>query len=234
MIGHHAQIRRAARTAAAVGAVVLVATVATVIVNHSTSADARIVRLVARHRSGALVTGARVATTGGVLWLLLVLAALFAFWFRRRVGWRVAMVPVLALVSGSVVSEVLKRLFDRPRPPLGLRAAAAAGRAFPSGHATNAAAFFTAIAIVLLVSVVRAPLRRAVLVGVAAIAVLLVGATRVVLAVHWPSDVLAGWALGILVASASSAVSRWGTPRAAPVAPDGLESPVAERLDQSP
>jgi undecaprenyl-diphosphatase len=72
--------------------------------------------------------------------------------------------------------------------------------AFPSGHATDAAAFFAAASLTLAITIVRRPVARVVLVGTALVLTVLVGVSRLVLAVHWLSDVVAGWALGTAIA----------------------------------
>src|SRR5262249_51719685 len=71
------------------------------------------------------------------------------------------------------------------------------GTSFPSGHAADATALAVGVAIVIGAVLVRRPAER-VLVGVAAVGVsVAVGISRLVLGVHWPTDVLAGWAIGL-------------------------------------
>jgi len=213
------------------------ATAVVLVVDGRSGTDARVVERLVALRSDVTLGVAKAVTTAGVFWLLLVVAAVFVVAFRRSLGWRAAATPALSLVVASFVAQVLKQCFDRQRPPLELRAADAAGWAFPSGHATNAAAFFGCSAIVLLAVSVRVPARRVFVAGVAGLFVLLVGTSRVVLAVHWPSDVLAGWALGLFVASSCSFVMLRGPSggtglAAAPEGTDGLVRPALQRLDQ--
>lgn len=73
---------------------------------------------------------------------------------------------------------------------------------FPSGHATDAAGFFLASAVVLALTVARRPLSQAALVAIGAALTGLVGVSRLVLGVHWLSDVVAGWALGTAIVHA--------------------------------
>lgn len=96
-------------------------------------------------------------------------------------------IPAVAYVGAIASYSVLKPVIGRPRPELG---AVVGGDAFPSGHATQAAAVMLTCAFVL------AGRRRSPLVWAAAVAAALVGISRVYLGVHWPADVLAGWALG--------------------------------------
>jgi membrane-associated phospholipid phosphatase len=108
---------------------------------------------------------------------------------------RVAVVAFLVVVIGGqyAVAETIKHVVDRTRPDL-LNLTGFSGSSFPSGHATAAAATFMAVA--LLLSRGRRPTTRAVLTGVAAGVAGLVAATRVLLGVHWFTDVLAGMLVG--------------------------------------
>jgi len=84
---------------------------------------------------------------------------------------------------------------DHPaRPPAAIWIGHYTGASFPSGHATQSAAFYAMLAIVLGAGLpVR---RRAILWSAAALVVLVVGASRIYLGAHWLTDVLAGYALG--------------------------------------
>ncbi len=103
-------------------------------------------------------------------------------------------VTLCAVVLRRLVTAGAKALVDRPRPPTAL--VGAASTSFPSGHALEATAGLLAMTLFAL------PMLNRVLCGllVAAVAVALpaVGLSRVMLNVHYPSDVLAGWSLGYL------------------------------------
>jgi membrane-associated phospholipid phosphatase len=109
---------------------------------------------------------------------------------RRNV--RVAMFLLISVQLSGFVIEAAKRAADRPRPATALVTAPAT--AFPSGHALGVMVGVLALLTVAL-PVVR-PSLRAWLVVLGAIIVVAIGVGRVVLNVHHPSDVLAGWALG--------------------------------------
>jgi undecaprenyl-diphosphatase len=121
-----------------------------------------------------------------VLTLGLVVAALMRRSYRR------ALFLFLSVELSAVLTEIAKRLADRPRPATAM--VHALGASFPSGHAVG-----TMVA-VLALGVVMAPrLRPAVrtwAIAAGILVVVLVGVGRVALNVHHPSDVLAGWALG--------------------------------------
>jgi len=101
----------------------------------------------------------------------------------------------LVLVEGGqwLLHNILKLLVGRDRPNID-QLTTASGLAFPSGHATNAAAAFAAVA--LLSGRRRSRAAGSALAATAAGMAALVGTTRVLLGVHWVTDVLAGLALG--------------------------------------
>lgn len=121
-----------------------------------------------------------------------------------------ALILWVTLLSARCAGAILKALFDRSRPDIGLHLAEATSPSFPSGHALNSSATLLALALFLAANAPR-QLRQMVLLG-AVSGTVLIGLSRVWLAVHWPSDVLAGWALGLAFAlagwAADSAVRR--------------------------
>ena len=125
-----------------------------------------------------------------VIGLCVVLAV--AETIRERTVWVV--VFLVAVLGGEeVLTTTVKDLVDRLRPTFN-PAAATLGPSFPSGHSATAAAFYAA-AVLLLGRWRRRP-TRAVLAGLAAAIAVAVAASRVLLDVHWLSDVIAGLALG--------------------------------------
>ncbi|UGS34229.1 phosphatase PAP2 family protein [Capillimicrobium parvum] len=111
---------------------------------------------------------------------------------RTRDAW---IVPFLLLVVGgnALLTTTIKDLADRVRPALN-PAAEALGPSFPSGHSSWSAAFFAAAALIL--GRGRSRATRAALAAAAAGLAVGVATTRVLLDVHWLSDVVAGLALG--------------------------------------
>lgn len=110
----------------------------------------------------------------------------------RRGRRRDALLLTVAYLGAQLSSAVVKAVTDRPRPSFEAPIAVPDSSAFPSGHATGAAA------VLLLAAVLLAPAaRRTALVALACALAVAVGASRVVLGVHWTSDVVAGWALGL-------------------------------------
>jgi len=130
-----------------------------------------------------------------VVTVLAVVAAL-ACWLlgRRRDAVYVAAVRVAAVVLGFVVKEAVARA----RPALPQPVAHASGYSFPSGHALGAAALYSSLAVVGAGALRRR--WRPALVALAVVVPLAVATTRVLLGVHFPSDVIAGLVLGWAIA----------------------------------
>jgi membrane-associated phospholipid phosphatase len=167
------------------------------------------------HRTSELVNLARVVSTiGGLLGLALASGAVGLWcWVRcRRVA--LSVIAFVSLIAATLASNLAKAVFDRPRPPVQLQAAHVASAAFPSAHATQAAAFFVSAAVV--VSCVGLHRRYARLIAVAGslVCAAVIGLSRLVLGVHWLSDVVAGWALGTAIGTAFSVSAWWYDTRA--------------------
>ncbi|MGB9825306.1 MAG: phosphatase PAP2 family protein, partial [Desulfofundulus sp.] len=97
--------------------------------------------------------------------------------------------------TGSWLSEeVLKAVFRRPRPAVD-QLVHASGYSFPSGHSTVGIAFFGAVAFLLWIHLYRSRLRL-LTTTILALLILCIGISRIYLGVHYPSDVLAGFAVG--------------------------------------
>lgn len=120
---------------------------------------------------------------------LLVVALCVLLVMRRRA--RVAAFTGIAAVGGIALSNAVKAIVDRPRPNL-VHLVHVSSPSFPSGHATQTAAILPALA----VAAAALGARRSSALAIAVVATLAVGASRVLLGVHYPSDVLAGWLLG--------------------------------------
>ena len=141
----------------------------------------------------------------GVLGLL-TLASFGYLWLQGLR--RAALFLLLAIAGGLLLSLALKSGFDRPRPELVSHGAMIYTSSFPSGHSMlSAVVYLTGGALLAMVHTARRV--RAYLIGCSVLATLLVGASRVYLGVHWPSDVLAGWAAGAAWAAACWLAAQW-------------------------
>jgi membrane-associated phospholipid phosphatase len=130
---------------------------------------------------------------------------LFVVFPRARPRW---WLWVALMLAAPIMEWTLKQAFERPRPEN-------LSFSFPSGHSTAAAAFFGAV--IYLSGSLPPRVRTAVRV-LAGVMILLVGLARVILRAHWPSDVVAGFALGLALASLAALID--ARPRATePAAP---------------
>lgn len=135
-----------------------------------------------------------VTTLGGTAVLVVVVSVAVGFMLvARKPG--AALFTVLSIGGGTAFSQLLKLLYDRPRPDLVTHLTDIHTASFPSGHATMSAIVYLTLAAMIVRLVDRGALRAYVLV-VAVLLSAVVGVSRVYLGVHWPTDVLAGWALG--------------------------------------
>ncbi len=139
--------------------------------------------------------GRDVTALGGTAILTLVIAAVAGFLLLRRMYGSMWLV-LGATTTGLAVSLVLKRAFARPRPSVVPHLAEATTSSFPSGHSMLAAVVYLTLGI-LLARCVRQRSLKAYFLVVALVLTLLVGISRVYLGVHYPTDVLAGWSLGL-------------------------------------
>lgn len=172
---------------------------------------------------GWLGTSARLLTWLGAPVVLEVATAVIAVLLIRSHRRRSALYLVVCLAGAYTLSTVGKLLVARARPVFPDPIAHARGASFPSGHATGSAAFFLAVAVILL-SMQRS--RRGLLLAAAIALPLLIAATRVVAGVHYVSDVTAGLLIGWGWTVACTAVfTAWRAQEGRPVEPtkEGIE-----------
>ena len=100
-----------------------------------------------------------------------------------------------SILSGALVDAMLKDIYQRPRPDLVSHGSYVTTTSFPSGHSMLSAVTYLTLGALLARSHRRKRLKAYFLL-IAAILTILVGLSRVALGVHWPTDVLAGWAAG--------------------------------------
>lgn len=137
--------------------------------------------------------------SAATVWMVVMVGSVFLWVTRHR--YSAALLWVAALGSG-IVNSALKHSFDRPRPQLfDWRTDYAGLSSFPSGHAMTAMVVYATLAYLVIRLEPSRRLRRVTL-GIAALAILLIGATRLYLGVHYPSDVIAGYLVGLVWATA--------------------------------
>lgn len=160
-------------------------------------------------------------------------ALVLVVWLFRRGAAPVAWWVIITMTLGGVLGALLKLLVGRDRPDLLEPVARATGFSFPSGHALNSALGAGVILLVLLPFTVDRPGRRVALWAVVVAVPLVTGVCRVGLGVHWTSDVLAGWLLGVaVVATTAVGYEAWwrrSGRRPVDVAGEGVEPEMAGR-----
>ncbi|WP_137723406.1 phosphatase PAP2 family protein [Prescottella subtropica] len=164
------------------------------------SVDRSVLQWVVDHRTPWLTdvvtaithTGGTIAVFAATTVVTLVLLA-----YRRTAD---AAVVAGAMLTGWALMAGLKHLFGRARPPIPERLILLDSYSMPSGHAMTTAILVCVLAAVVL-RVVAAGTRRIVLLAILASYTLAVGLSRVYLAAHWLTDVLAGWTLGVVWAA---------------------------------
>lgn len=137
---------------------------------------------------------ADITSLGGISVLGLFALIVIVFLLSQR-KWLSSLLLVLALAGGVVLSEGLKAVFERERPPVAMQAVETINASFPSGHALLSTVFYLSVAVMLTRAFPKRRFKIFVL-GVGMLMALLVGLTRIYLGAHWASDVFAGWAVG--------------------------------------
>jgi undecaprenyl-diphosphatase len=147
-----------------------------------------------------------ISTVGGTA-VMGILGLLLSGWMLWKRKWRSAAISILSVGGTAVMIGLMKELFLRVRPENALQVIIN-DPSFPSGHASMAAAFFLVVAYFCALRIHSLHKRELAIAG-CVLLILLIGVSRLVLNVHWFSDVLAGWALGIFIATASILLVRY-------------------------
>ena len=162
--------------------------------SHLISIDTEVANWGNRHASAVSTDALNTVTQLGSIYVVVGLCVLLVGLEMRRQFNRWTAPFVIAVLGGEeIASTAIKHIVDRARPAFD-PAVATLGPAFPSGHAATAAAFYAAAA--LLLGRRRPRMTRAWLNGAAVGIAVAVASSRVLLDVHWLTDVVGGLALG--------------------------------------
>jgi len=195
--------------------------------------DDRLNALIAPHPAAVAVFKG-ISTAGGRSWLIpLVVLVCVLLLIRRRQ--RLAIYLAITGLGAALLDPSLKALVGRVRPVVADPIAYGMGNSFPSGHTLGSTIVYGALTLVFL-SVARGKWRWW-LVGAAALLVFAIGVSRLALGVHFLSDVIAGWLLGLAWISITAYAFRvWRREAGKPVTPlaEGLEPEAAPDLAPAP
>jgi undecaprenyl-diphosphatase len=136
---------------------------------------------------------------GGPTVLGLVVLSVIGF-LLLQTRFRTALFVAATWLSGEIVNSALKNAFNRPRPTIVPHLREAFSTSFPSGHAMESAIVYLTLGAILM-RVAESRLTKVYCLGIAVLLTVLVGASRVYLGVHYPTDVLGGWIIGFVWAS---------------------------------
>ena len=174
------------------------------------SFDTPILQYAAAHRVRYLTSIVAVITTVGsdlCLWIAVLIGGGILAWLTR--SWRPPVVLAIAMGGAVSLDHLIKFTVSRMRPPSLFWAIPAHDWSFPSGHATESAAVYLTLALMFANTQRRLGV-KIVTYAIGVAAAFLIGVSRVYLGIHWPTDVIVGWLLGVawslIVLASSSAI----------------------------
>jgi undecaprenyl-diphosphatase len=144
---------------------------------------------------------------GGLAVLSMMTTAVVGYLLLTRKP-RSAVLILVAVIGGLLISVSLKAVFDRPRPELFPHGSYVDDPSFPSGHSMLSAVMYLTLG-TLLAKLEPHRRTKAYILGWAIVLAVLVGLSRIYLGVHWPTDVLGGWAAGLAWALLCWIGARW-------------------------
>jgi len=138
---------------------------------------------------------ARNVTSLGSVIVVCILAGAYTGYLLLSGQRRSAILMLVSVIGGLVLNDLLKAIFDRPRPDLALPSVQVFTSSFPSGHAALSSVAYLSMGSLFARDTPNA-IVKAYVMATAILLVFLIGMSRVYLGVHYPTDVLAGWCIG--------------------------------------
>lgn len=220
---------------AAIGTAIFVSLARHVRLGSTQALDESVLRWMGAHHSpglDAVMLEVTALGTGTVVMMVVAVAALFLILTQHKYP---ALLLLASTFGGLVLNGVLKLGFNRPRPSLFIPAVHTVSSSFPSGHAMSAAIAYSTVAYLAARLHRRKWARWLVMTG-ALVLVALISFSRIYLGVHYPSDVIAGVAIGLAWAgfcmATLEAIQKFGLRRdprmpmeEGPAPPDPASSP---------
>ncbi len=184
-------------------AFVLMVLVANVLGGDTQQFDERVLRALRKTENPAIPIGPSwlelsafdITALGGPTVLGLTVVAVIGYLLLYRL-YRNAAFVLVASLGGWILNDVLKVMFARPRPSVVPHLREVGSASFPSGHALTSAVVYLTLG-TLLMRVAEGRLLKWYCISVAMLTTVLVGLSRLYLGVHYPTDVLAGWLVGL-------------------------------------
>jgi undecaprenyl-diphosphatase len=160
--------------------------------------DSPVLQRVRYHSSSRLIEGAQALVRLGNVETLIIIAIAIGFLLRVR-GLRLVLcaAPLASLLVAGAFVTIMKATIGRTGPLEQFQFVASDRGSFPSGHSADTMSLGIGLAIVLGAVLFRRPAERVIVFGFALAFSTAVGISTLVLGVHWPTDVVAGWAVGL-------------------------------------
>lgn len=153
-----------------------------------------------------LTTVQDISSLGGVS-VIVLLSTLVGLFFLFRKQWHLLVFYISSVTGGTLAMVLLKSLFNRPRPSIVPHLSHVSLESYPSGHSMVSAIVYLTLGAILARSTKSLAMRMYYL-GSACLLTLIIGVSRIMLGVHYPSDVLAGWCAGIVWAGSSYLIAQ--------------------------
>lgn len=160
------------------------------------SMELSVIAYVQQFITPTITVEALLVTTSGSSTFYAVAGLLVAAWYLYSKQRERLYIFAICLLGGGILNQILKRIFERVRPDF-LAVIAEHGYSFPSGHAMGAICFYGILAYFAGIGIRSKPWRWFIM-FLAGFYIFLIGLSRIYLGVHYPTDVLAGYAAGAL------------------------------------
>lgn len=147
-------------------------------------------------RNDSLTTVVKAVTYFGNWQTTIIIAGILILYKKTRMKLGVP-AAIMAIISVATYS-ILKLLFNRPRPDRALWLVVQHDASFPSGHSLNCLVFYGTIFYLIFTGIYRTKYRTSILVFLAVL-IFSIGISRIYLGVHYPTDIIGGWSLGIFL-----------------------------------
>ncbi|MEC3916261.1 phosphatase PAP2 family protein [Nocardia sp. CDC160] len=181
--------------ALALAAAVLVLTCVVVYANGPAGPDSAWLQWFIDHRTAALTTVAKAVSIAGDTTSVAIYSALACVLLAWRKYWEQAVLIAVAAIGAGALTFFGKLLIGRDRPPVIDHLVTETNHSYPSGHALGSTVVIGVLVAVALPVLGR--LARILALVLATLFVIAVGLSRLYLGVHWPTDILAGWLVGL-------------------------------------